>query len=76
MSQTEKVKEDHFEILQSHLFSIERYGHSVHEEGSLPLGTYASHIILSKGTTLVGMMIMMTVMIMIILVVRIVMWKS
>ena len=54
VSQTEKVKEDHFEILQSHLFSIERYGHSVHEEGSLPLGTYASHIILTKGTTLVN----------------------
>ena len=40
----------------------------MHEEGSLPLGTYASHIILSKGTTLVGMMIMMTVMVMMMMV--------
>ena len=37
--------------------TITRYGHSVHKEGSLPLGTYASHIILTKGTTLVNMII-------------------
>ena len=38
-------------------YIIIRYGHSIHKEGSLPLGTYASHIILGKGTTLVYIMI-------------------
>jgi len=33
--------------------NLKKYGHSVHVEGSVPLGTYASHVVLGKGTTLV-----------------------
>ena len=36
-----------------HWVNGQRYGHSVHVEGSVPLGTYASHVVLGKGTTLV-----------------------
>ena len=33
--------------------ALTKYGHSRHTEGTVPLGTYSSHILLGRGTVLV-----------------------